>query len=55
MLREHGVRELLSVDRGMRRFAFLTVVDPIHGPAWSPGAPPARRYRTLLTGGTRAR
>lgn len=55
VLREHGVRELLSVDRGMRRFAFLTVVDPIHGPAWSPGAPPARRYRTLLTGGTRAR
>ena len=47
LLREHGVRELLSVDRGMRRFAFLTVVDPIHGPAWSPGGQPARRYRSL--------
>ena len=47
LLREHGVREILSVDRGMRRFAFLTVVDPIHGPAWSPGGQPVRRYRRL--------
>jgi predicted nucleic acid-binding protein len=47
ILREHGVRELLSADRGMRRFAFLSVRDPLHGPEWSPREVPARRYRTL--------
>ena len=47
ILREHGVRELLSADRGMRRFAFLTVRDPLHGPEWSPREIPARRYRLL--------
>jgi len=47
VLREHGVRELLSTDRAVRRFAFLTVTDPLHGEPWSPGAPPARRYRAL--------
>jgi predicted nucleic acid-binding protein len=47
VLREHGVRELLSTDRALRRFAFLSVTDPLHGEPWSPGAPPARRYRTL--------
>jgi len=47
VLREHGVRELLSTDRAMRRFAFLTVRDPLHGEPWSPAAPPARRYRVL--------
>jgi len=46
VLREHGVRELLSADRGMARFAFLTVRDPLREP-WSPAAPPARRYRVL--------
>jgi predicted nucleic acid-binding protein len=47
LLREHGVRELLSADRGMRRFGFLDVHDPLRGEAWAPGAPPARRYRVL--------
>jgi uncharacterized protein len=47
VLREHGVRELLSADPGMRRFAFLTVVDPLRSPEWRPDAPPARRYRVL--------
>jgi hypothetical protein len=47
ILREHGVRELLSADRGMRRFAFLTVRDPIHGELWTPEARPVRRYRVL--------
>jgi len=47
LLREHGVRELLSADRGMRRFAFLSVRDPVHGEAWSPAERPARRYRVL--------
>lgn len=47
ILREHGVRELLSADRGMRRFAFLTVRDPVHGEAWSPEERPERRYRVL--------
>jgi len=47
ILREHGVRELLSADRGMRRFTFLSVRDPLHGPEWSPREAPARRYRTL--------
>lgn len=47
VLREHGVRELLSSDRGMRRFGFLTVHDPVHGEPWSSEARPARRYRRL--------
>ena len=47
VLREHGIRELLSTDRGMKRFPFLTVHDPLRGPAWSPESPPLRRYRTL--------
>jgi len=51
VLREHGVRELLSADAGMRRYPFLTVVDPLRAPpGWSPGAPPARRYRVLRAG-----
>ena len=47
LLREHGVRELLSADRGMRRFPFLEVLDPVHGESWPPARPPSRRYRTL--------
>ena len=47
LLREHGIRELLSSDRGMKRFPFLSVRDPLRGPIWSPQAPPLRRYRTL--------
>ena len=46
-LREHGVRELLTTDAGMRRYPFLTVVDPVHGPGWTPGMPPRHRYRVL--------
>ena len=45
LLREHGVRELLTADRGMRRFPFLDPRDPVHG---DPASPPARRrYRVL--------
>jgi toxin-antitoxin system PIN domain toxin len=51
VLREHGVRELLTVDPGMRRFAFLAIVDPVHGAAWTPESAPARRYRRLAPGG----
>ncbi len=47
VLREHGVRELLSADRGMRRYPFLEVRDPVHGEAWTPDEKPARRYRML--------
>jgi uncharacterized protein len=47
VLREHGIRELLSADLGMRRFAFLAVRDPVHGPPWTPGEAPTRRYRVL--------
>lgn len=47
VLREHGVREVLGVERGLRRFPFLAVRDPRHGPAWTPHEPPARRYRVL--------
>jgi predicted nucleic acid-binding protein len=50
LLREHGVGELLSARRDMRRFPFLVVRDPIHGPAWSAGERPARRYRRLSAG-----
>jgi len=37
LLREHGVRELLSLDPGMRRYPFLAVTDPLRGG----DAPPA--------------
>ena len=47
LLREHGVREVLSTDPGMRRWRFLDVRDPLQGEPWAPGARPARRYRTL--------
>lgn len=47
LLREHGVRELLTGDRGMRRFPFLVVRDPVRGEPWTPGEPPRRRYRML--------
>ncbi|MFI5372047.1 MAG: hypothetical protein ACHQ52_10855 [Candidatus Eisenbacteria bacterium] len=47
ILREHGVRELLTTDRAMRRFRFLDLIDPIHGEAWTPATHPARRYRRL--------
>ncbi len=47
LLREHGVRELLSADRGMRRFAYLSVRDPLRGEPWSPAERPERRYRVL--------
>ena len=50
VLREHGVRELLSTDRVMRRFAFLEVVDPLRDPGWSDERPPSRRYRRLPRG-----
>ena len=50
ILREHGVRELLSTDPGMRRWRFLDVRDPLKG-EWSPGARPARRYRMLAPEG----
>ena len=53
VLREHGVRELLSADAAMRRFAFLTVIDPLRGEPWSPGGPPPRRYRRLRPPGSR--
>ncbi len=47
VLREHGVRELLSADPGMSRYPFLTVIDPFRAPGWTPDSPPARRYRVL--------
>lgn len=47
LLREHGVREVLSADRSLEHFGFLTVIDPLHGPTWSPSQPPRSRYRRL--------
>jgi predicted nucleic acid-binding protein len=47
ILREHGVRDVLACETALRRFPFLEVRDPVHGPAWSPHEPPARRYRVL--------
>jgi len=47
VLREHGVREVLSADRALRRFRFLTVRDPVHGELWTPETPPERRHRML--------
>jgi predicted nucleic acid-binding protein len=45
LMREHGVRVLLTADRGMRRYRFLEIVDPLHGEPWTPATPPTRRYR----------
>ncbi len=53
ILREHGVRELLSTDAGMGTFAFLTVIDPLHGDGWHPDQGPVRRYRRLQSPGPR--
>jgi predicted nucleic acid-binding protein len=47
ILREHGVRELISTDPGMRRYGFLSVIDPFQGEGWRPDQPPERRYRRL--------
>lgn len=47
VLREHGVRELLSSDRSMRQYRFLDVKDPVHGELWRPDTPGSRRYRRL--------
>jgi len=49
LLREHGVRVLLTTDRGMRRYPFLEIVDPVHGEPWTPATPPERRYRRRVT------
>ena len=46
LLREHGVREFLSFDAGMRRYPFLAVVDPL-----GESSAPRRRYRRLQIGG----
>ena len=47
ILREHGVRELLSTDTSMSRWGFLELRDPLKGEGWTPSAKPLRRYRTL--------
>ena len=47
VLREHGVRQLLTLDRAMRRYSFLEPIDPLHGENWTPGTAPRRRYRRL--------
>lgn len=49
-LREHGVRELLTTDSGMKRFRDLEVIDPLHGEEWNAERSPARRYRRLPRG-----
>lgn len=47
VLREHGVRELLTTDSGMRRYPHLIVTDPLRGEIWSAERAPTRRYRRL--------
>ncbi len=51
LLREHGVRELLSFDPGMRRYPFLSVTNPLRRDL-PPG--PRRRYRMLRAPAGRA-
>ena len=46
ILREHGIRELLTTDRAMERFPFLAVRNPLLA-EWTPVTPPTRRYRML--------
>jgi hypothetical protein len=52
VLREHGVSEVLSTDRALRAFPFLSVRDPLKGEPWTPGSGPARRYRRLTPRGS---
>jgi len=33
LMREHGVTEIMTADVDFRKFTFLTVTDPVHGPA----------------------
>ena len=47
VLREHGLRELLTTDRAMEQFPFLTLRNPLLADGWSPMEAPARRYRML--------
>ena len=47
ILREHGLRELLTTDGSMERFPFLELRNPLLSDSWTPTAPPARRYRML--------
>ena len=54
LLREHGVRELLSADRSMRRFPFLDVRNPVLGESAGLVAGPRRRYRMLTPRAPRA-
>jgi predicted nucleic acid-binding protein len=49
LLREHGVRELLSLGSEWKRYRFLSVVHPFR--PTSPPASPGRRYRMLGSGG----
>ena len=54
LLREHGVRELWSLEPGMKRYRFLTVENPLRpAPAGRSGAG-RRRYRVLAPGPTSA-
>lgn len=32
IMREHGVTEIMTADADFRKFPFLTVTDPVHGP-----------------------
>lgn len=50
LLREHGVREILSFDPALRRYPFLTVINPLRRDI-EPG--PRRRYRMLRSPGSR--
>ncbi len=54
LLREHGVSEVLTCGRELRRFPFLVAIDPVHGAARAVRAPGGRRYRVLRPRGGRA-
>lgn len=47
VLREHGVRRLLTVDRAMRRYGFLERIDPLRADPAALDRTPRRRYRRL--------
>jgi len=47
VLREHGVRELLTSDPAMRAYGFLESIDPLRDPGVPLGAHGPRRYRRL--------
>lgn len=54
LMREHGIRQIVTRDKGFRRFPFLEVVDPLK-PSWPEGVRDRPSKRLSQRGRSRAR